>query len=204
MTAFSKYYLFFVSIAIAATLMLIVFHGLLYWYQPVPKSELAVLHDWVWHYFLVEPMPVLPNTDLLDMRSRRHLLDVKIILNNLWGTLLISILVSLFLLVRFRHELKKLTKHVFYVNILIFSGFVILVFLDFRSAFVEVHYLLFPVNSWFFAQDSLLIQLFPLGYFQQFFYLWFAGCITLSLCLFMLSCRWPDFHEKSPHANRNP
>jgi hypothetical protein len=137
------------------------------------------------------------------MRSRRHLLDVKVILHGIWYCLWGGLIISATLLIWLRKNLNNLIWHVFFVNSLILICLFFVISVNFSSAFIDMHHLLFPVGSWVFAKDSLLIQLFPLAYFQQFFYLWFGICVLLSLCLFALSCRWGSLREKSAYANRN-
>lgn len=172
-------FVFLGSVVAVPVVMLFFFHLLLYTFQPQAPDDLKDAGEWIWRYLLDDPSLRLPNTDLLDMRSRRHMLDVKRILVELrhiwWG---VTATFLLLFLLQWRKRLRL-------AQTLCWSGYIglgtllaggMLAVLNFRWAFIMLHYLLFSGMTWVFPADSVLIRLFPLNYFQQFFIYWVAAC----------------------------
>nr|CAA6805302.1 MAG: Unknown protein [uncultured Thiotrichaceae bacterium] len=113
--------------------------------------------------------PLLIGSPQLNSKEERHLLDVKRILQNVsWITLLATTLAIFGLLLCWRKKgviikyigrsgLIGLTFTMTYLSV---SGF--------RNNFIWLHSLLFPPDSWWFNEESTLIRLFPLEFFQEF------------------------------------
>ena len=156
-------------------IMLTWFHALLYGFHPALPDELQPLSRWLWDYLLYNPYFDLPNTDLLTLRERRHMLDVKYALHDIRQTWWFSIGVWLGLLVaQYRPiaQRRLALRMSLYVGMSIIGIAAIMAVIDFHASFNLLHHLFFTDHSWVFPAGSLLIQLFPLHYFQQFFVIW--------------------------------
>ncbi|MDD5391847.1 MAG: DUF1461 domain-containing protein [Thiothrix sp.] len=169
--------------------MLSIFHLLLETSHPTVEPGLQALSNWLWDYLLQDPIPNLPNTDLLDMRSRRHMLDVKrtlLAVQQIWyvASSLLALLVAM--QIRNKRLLVKSLYYTSYLGLGVLGIVGVLTSLSFRWSFNYIHQLLFTNQSWVFSLDSALIQLFPIHYFQQFFIYWsLAGGVTFLLLLFI-------------------
>lgn len=180
--------------------MLLVFHLLLYGLQPDIPADLQETGRWLWHYLLHDPTPSLPNTDLLDMPARRHMLDVKRILLDMrhaWWVITAVFLLLLAMAARKRMLLAQALRWSAYAGLGTLAAGALLAVLNFRWAFVMLHYLLFTEQNWVFAADSALIRLFPLTYFQQFFLYWLFLSV-MGFLLLLLAARFLRIHHANP------
>ena len=171
-------------------IMLTWFFVLLYWLHPTLPPELTPLSNWLWDYLLHNPHFDLPNTDLLVMRERRHMLDVKHALFDMRHVWWFSLGLWLSLLAaqyrpttQWRLALRMTT----YVGVTIVSIAGIMATVDFHASFNLLHYLFFTGRSWVFPAGSLIIQLFPLNYFEQFFMIWSGLAISTWVGLWWIS-----------------
>jgi integral membrane protein (TIGR01906 family) len=117
-----------------------------------------------------------PQIFLFTPDENRHLLDVKILIDEFTGILYVSaglaIALLLLLLLFFPKQLARRIG-----RLLLWSGAITLVLtilfivlaLNFSWAFTEFHLVLFPQGNWSFPSDSYLIQLFPREFFYDFF-----------------------------------
>ena len=173
---------------VTTTIILTVWLALVYFYHPTPPIELSNINVFVWDYLLHDPIFSLPNTTLLDIRSRRHLLDVKKVISNTQQLLIIlSLLLPLLLFWR-RKQIKVIGCYVAYLGftfLCVLSGISLFAF---RFFFNALHQLFFPAQTWIFAPDSVLIQLFPLTYFQYFTGIGMGISLLLFSVLFIFSC----------------
>lgn len=184
---------------LTTSIMLAAFHLLLHTQRPEISPELQASSQWVWQYLLHEPTLHLPNTSLLDISARRHLLDVKRILVTFQHTTLILAVfgaVLVFLQARPAARLLHLLGWTGRMGMSLMAIGMILGIVDFRWAFIQLHKLLFLERTWVFPDDSLLIRLFPLEYFQQFFLYWVFLCVMSFLLLLLTAHFW-----RTPHAH---
>lgn len=123
----------------------------------------------------------LPDFDFLNLAEKRHLLDVWRLfasLEQLFYWVLFSSAVLLVLQQRFaKGGVVLRTGYLGSVSVLV-SGLLMLL-VGFVPLFILVHTFLFPVGTWVFPDDSILIQLFPLDYFFR-FGLVYMGMLSLS------------------------
>lgn len=142
--------------------------------QQEPSLKLEKMREKTWDYLLHEKYSSLPNIKGYTIQERRHLLDVKRRLSQLEKSLLLSSILSVFLIglnARRRGRLNAViqlsSKIAFSVMMLI----TIVSLVSFKYVFSWLHQLLFNHGSWIFLEESYLIQLFPYHYFKEFFFL---------------------------------
>ncbi|MBC8444449.1 DUF1461 domain-containing protein [Candidatus Woesearchaeota archaeon] len=104
-----------------------------------------------------------------------HMADVKKVIKNMNSFLLINIILSTLLLLHistklnnkeFKKFLSKYLKTGGIITLIIISTLFILT-LNFDFTFNLFHSLLFQPGTWIFPENSILIQLFPITFFQQ-------------------------------------
>jgi integral membrane protein (TIGR01906 family) len=122
-----------------------------------------------------------------------HMEDVRELLKNIFilfsvSVLLFIILVLLIMLLRRGNSLKKTG-----LILLWSSSFTLLIFLvflilstNFSSLFDNFHVIFFPQGNYMFPEGSLLITMFPFGFFFQFFIRLAISSSALALIMFIL------------------
>jgi len=106
-----------------------------------------------------------------NQREVSHLYDVKNLIKKTYQTslffaiLLISLLVYLFK----TKNTKIISKSLFHGGTISLGIIILIIFLfsNFHFAFTLFHKLFFAQGTWLFAQQDLLIQLFPLTFFKK-------------------------------------
>ncbi len=157
----------FVSICFATFIILFNFNSLLY--NPDFVSGLLENKD------AIEPTNKLINyfqntgdlPDIFkDQREINHLKDVKSAINFYTIVLFILFLVCLsYILLSKKENTRRMLK---LGCIFLFLFAFLLVVLPFTPLFQIFHQVLFTQGSWLFAQNSVLIQFYPLTFFQAF------------------------------------
>ena len=148
---------------------------LIHTFHPQLAPHLQPLSTALWDYLLPDPTEALPNFIWLDMRARRHMLDVKHALSTVQHLTYWSLGIWLALLgvqYRLRQQWQRALKASVVVGVVILASAAGAALLDFRASFSALHHLFFTNQSWVFPRTNTLIQLYPLTYFQQFFLLW--------------------------------
>jgi len=146
------------------------------------------LQQTTWNYLLENPYEHLINTKAYSIEERRHLLDVKRLINDFKQGLLITFgifLVLVLLLIVKKQVSKNDIVEINTISIVAVLGVSLLGIAFFNHFFNQLHTLFFHEGSWVFLETSLLIQLFPYRYFQEFFMI--VLLITGGLSLFF---RW--------------
>ena len=156
----------FISFIVLIAIYLTVFELLLHHFHFSLNSEInkPTVNSSIWRYLLHQKYIAFIDLDLLTIHEKRHLLDVKRVLNKtaiLWITF--SSLSFFILIVFFR----KIVKIIALLGMALNGLFLLLTF-NFLNAFQFFHTLFFRHQSWVFLKDSLLIECFPLLYFQEF------------------------------------
>jgi len=168
------------SIIVLTGIYLSIFELLLYnFHSPINSKIIEPLaHYNTWMYLLHQKYISFIEVDLLNIHEKRHLLDVKRVFKTtyiLW--MLFSSLAFVILVIFFRRVVKYIALFGLSLNTL----FLLLSF-NFLNCFELFHTLFFKQNSWIFMKNSLLIEWFPLVYFQDFF----SFFLLLSFSFFIL------------------
>ena len=175
-----KTFYIFLSLIVLTGIYLSTFEFLLYHFHSPIYGEIInpSAHNTTWTYLLHQKYITFIELDLLNIHEKRHLLDVKRVFNTtyiLW--MLSASLGFLILTVCFRNVIKYIATIGLSLN-----TFALLLSFNFLNSFELFHTLFFKQNSWIFLQNSLLIQWFPLVYFQDFFSLF----LVLTFSFFLL------------------
>jgi integral membrane protein (TIGR01906 family) len=157
-------------------------------YEVLNKGDVVKLTENVYDYFKYkrdfEAFELKGNFKFFNESEISHLDDVRILLKKLMIIFYISIaLFAVLTLLLVEKKLKRFLKNIS-LSALISSSvliclFVLLYFLgnDFWALFDRFHYIFFPQGNWAFPEGSLIITIFPFGFFYDFFF----KLITVSL-----------------------
>ncbi|CAA6812616.1 MAG: Unknown protein [uncultured Sulfurovum sp.] len=174
---------FLLTIIVLISLYLSVFELLLYsFHSPLGNTiKNPTLQEATWTYLIHQKYMGFIELDTYTIYEKRHLLDVKKVFEKTYDLWIIFTLLSVVILLFF---FKKIIKSVIALGISI--NILLIVFsLNFIKSFELFHNLFFKNNSWIFSNDSLLIQLFPLHYFQEFFILLLLLTFSIFILLYM-------------------
>lgn len=165
------------------------------------------LGDAVWQrqeivdYLLGKGMQVLPGINFLNLAEQRHLLDVRRLFAAVdklfYGVLLVSLLLAVWRQYWLKGSVLRLAGYLGLVSILLLGLLMLLGW--FVPLFILLHTLLFPAGTWVFPDDSILIQLFPLGYFFRFGLL-YVGALAL---IFIGLIVFHKLNKEDVHAYRD-
>jgi len=176
-----KYCYIALSIIIIIGIYLTIFELILcHFHYPFYDEALEnhVAYAETWNYLLKQKYITFIDLDLFNLYEKRHLLDVKKILKEshvLW--MMFGSLAFLLLVIFFKRVVKYIARFG-----LISTLFLTLLAFDFQNSFRLFHTMIFTNQSWIFLKNSLLIELFPTLYFQEFF----AMFLLISASIFSL------------------
>ena len=159
-------------------------------YEVLDKSDVKQLTENVYDYFKYkrdfETFELKGNIKFFNETEISHLDDVRILLKKLLTVFYVSIaLFAVFTVLLIEKKPKKFLKNIS-LSVLISSAvliclFVLLYFLgnNFWALFDKFHYIFFPQGNWAFPEGSLIITIFPFGFFYDFF----LKLVTVSLII---------------------
>ena len=170
------------------TLLLSLFEVTILWFHS-PLNTIpfnASIRESTWLYLLKQHYVTFIDIDAYTIQEKRHLLDVKRSLEEVYQ-------LWLFLLGFVFLGFKVIAKHyqIFLYRSSILGLTVLFILLlslfDFLENFKFLHSLVFLENTWIFPKNSLLIELFPLHYFQEFLVLVVLQSFILFLVLYFVN-----------------
>lgn len=121
-----------------------------------------------------------------------HLVDVKELMQGFDILFYLLLLFCTLTLTYYKRKQENLKKILYYGGILTLSlagVILILVIVNFNFAFTFFHSILFPQGNWLFPENSLLIQIFPIGFFVAVSVKIFLLAIGLAILIIILSKR---------------
>jgi|AAUQ01.1.fsa_nt_gi hypothetical protein len=170
-----KFLLLLASILIYIVISLSSFIFLLYTFHSPFGYDIVELkaHNLTWTYLIKQKYISFIDLDIFSIHEKRHLLDVKRLFSRIYEFWIISSVVSILLLTFFYLKcfIREVFRYVIYIGVFI-NSLLVISSLFFRNSFELLHRVLFPVNSWIFPENSILIKWFPLEYFVEFFLLY--------------------------------
>jgi integral membrane protein (TIGR01906 family) len=159
-------------------------------YEILDKSDVKKLTENVYDYFKYkrdfETFELKGNIKFFNETEISHLNDVRILLKKLLTVFYIS--TALFVLLTILLVEKKTNRFLKNISLsaLISSAALICLFIlfyffgnNFWVLFEKFHYIFFPQGNWAFPEGSLIITIFPFGFFYDFFF----KLITVSLVI---------------------
>jgi len=123
-----------------------------------------------------------------------HLNDVRVLLKKIIFIFYVSLALFLILLIVIFEK-----KYLFYIKnigyIFLFSSCVLIFFLvslyflgnNFPYLFENFHYIFFPQGNWAFPENTLIITIFPFGFFYDFFFKLLGSSFIISIILFIFA-----------------
>ena len=119
-----------------------------------------------------------------------HLEDVKRVMKFV-DVLFYTLLLTLTLIITYyknqKEQLRKLFLYGGKTTIIVLAVFLLYTLLNFNDAFTLFHKIFFPQGNWMFAEDSLLIQTFPIEFFVGISRIIFAGTLGGGILFILLS-----------------
>jgi integral membrane protein (TIGR01906 family) len=180
----------FIALLLGLSIMITLFSYHQTQFPSIPLSEYQQsLQQATWHYLLEEPYEHLINSKTYSIEERRHLLDVKRLINDFKQGVLVTLGIFLVFVVLLLVVKKQVSKddiiQINTISIIAALGFGLFGIVFFNHFFNQLHTLFFHNGSWIFSEMSLLIKLFPYRYFQEFFVI-----VLLIIGSFSLFFRW--------------
>jgi len=195
-----KLFYFLLAITFLIALYLTIFELLLHSFHAPFNGTIKdpIVHDTTWSYLIEQEYITFIELDLFNIYEKRHLLDVKKVLENSYSLWLyfssLSLLILTIVIITSKNTLKIVSQYM--VNLGIISLLILLgSSFNFLNTFNLFHSFFFTQNSWMFPKESLLIETFPLRYFQEFFLLFLV--LTFLVLIFL------KFYAKISDENFN-
>jgi uncharacterized membrane protein len=128
-------------------------------------------HSLTWIYLLKQKYITFIDLDIFTLHEKRHLLDVKRLFEKIYSIWIILSTLSILSIISLYLKAKKsfflVFRYSFFIGLIV-TLLSIFIATDFLDSFKLLHQLLFPQHSWVFPNGSILIEWFPLSYFQEF------------------------------------
>lgn len=164
-------------------------------YGSIDRQDVQKLTESVFNFFKsgapFEKFSLKGGLQYFNSNEISHLNDVRVLLSRILLLFYISsMLFIIFTLLLIEKSWKAFIKNLSLI-MLISSAFV-LIFLaalymlatNFSYLFENFHYLFFPQGNWAFPEGSLIITIFPFGFFYDFFFSLVMSSLIASLVLF--------------------
>jgi integral membrane protein (TIGR01906 family) len=159
-------------------------------YEVLDKNDVKKLTENVYDYFKYkrdfESFELKGNVKFFNETEISHLNDVRILLKKLLTVFYISIALFALLTILLvekkpKRFLKNISLSAMISSAVLICLFALLYFLgnNFWALFDKFHYIFFPQGNWAFPEGSLIITIFPFGFFYDFFF----KLITVSLII---------------------
>ena len=169
-----KFFSIFLALWLSFALLLGAFELTLYLFHSPFGSTIIEpeVHAKTWEYLLRQEYIAFIDLDIFTIHEKRHLLDVKRLFESIYSIWVISLVSTLFVVAflyfRAREMVELVRRYIFWIGAVVIIGSFLVVAIGFLDSFGWLHQLLFPANSWYFAEGSILIVWFPIVYFQEF------------------------------------
>lgn len=164
-------------------------------YGSIDRQDAQKLTESVFNFFKsgapFEKFNLKGGLQYFNSNEISHLNDVRVLLSRILLVFYISsMLLTIFTLLLIEKSWKAFIKNLSLI-MLISSAFV-LIFLaalymlasNFSHLFENFHYVFFPQGNWAFPEGSLIITIFPFGFFYDFFFSLVMSSLIASLVLF--------------------
>ncbi|MCL4417512.1 MAG: DUF1461 domain-containing protein [Actinobacteria bacterium] len=166
-------------------------------YDVLDRSDVAKLTQQVFEFFKsgkeFESFKLKTNYNYFNDDEKSHLLDVKIIINNILilfycslAVFLILILI-LYLVTKKNYKFLRPVSLIFLISSSVFIFFILLLYFfasNFTELFENFHLIFFPQGNWAFPEGSLMITMLPFGFFYDFFFKLISTSLIIALVLF--------------------
>ena len=167
-------------------------------YEVLDKNDVKKLTENVYDYFKYkrdfETFELKGNIKFFNETEISHLNDVRILLKKIMTVFYISIaLFVLFTILLVEKKRKRFLKNIS-LSAMISSAVLICLFIllyffgnNFWALFEKFHYIFFPQGNWAFPEGSLIITIFPFGFFSDFFYKLITVSVVIAVILLALA-----------------
>ncbi len=167
-------------------------------YKTLDKSDVKQLTENVYDYFKYkrdfEAFDLKGNIKFFNESEISHLDDVRILLKKIFIIFYISIALFVLLTILLIEKrpwkfLKNISLSALISSAVLISLFAILYFLgnNFWALFDRFHYIFFPQGNWAFPEGSLIITIFPFGFFYDFFFKLIVTSLVTAAILLVLA-----------------
>lgn len=166
-------------------------------YEILDRSDAEKITRQVFEFFKsgkeFENFKLKGNINYFNDDEIKHLLDVKILLNKIFilfycclaAFLLLTLL--LYLIIKKTYRFLCNISLVFLISSSVFILLVLLLYFlgsNFSGLFEKFHFIFFPQGNWAFPEGSLIITIFPFGFFYDFFFKIILYSFIMALVLF--------------------
>jgi integral membrane protein (TIGR01906 family) len=167
-------------------------------YEVLDRSDTAKITRQVFEFFKsgkeFESFKLKGNIDYFNDTEISHLLDVKILINKIFVLFYCCLSIFLILALILYLITKKIYKFIrgicliFLISSSVFILFVLILYFfgnNFFALFEKFHFIFFPQGNWAFPEGSLIITIFPYGFFYDFFFKLILNSLIIALVLFI-------------------
>ncbi len=166
-------------------------------YEFLDRDDVRIITQNTFDFFKgirgYERFDLKSDIDFFKQNEIDHLEDVRVLVSNIFISLYISIFLflALSLLLLFEKSVLRYLKDIC-ITLLASSSFILvsIIFLyflgnNFSSLFGNFHLVFFPQGNWQFPEGSLIITIFPFGFFYDFFFKLLISSTIIALVLFI-------------------
>ncbi|MBE3095111.1 MAG: DUF1461 domain-containing protein [Actinobacteria bacterium] len=166
-------------------------------YEILDRSDAAKITRQVFEFFKsgkeFESFKLKGNINYFNDNEISHLMDVKILLNKIFVlfycclAIFLILALILYLINRKIYKFLRGISLIFLISSSVFILFVLLLYFfgnNFFELFENFHLIFFPQGNWAFPEGSLIITIFPFGFFYDFFFKLILNSLIIALVLF--------------------
>ncbi len=166
-------------------------------YEFLDRDDVRILTQNTFDFFKgirgYERFDLKSDIDFFNQNEIDHLEDVRVLFRYIFISLYISIFLflALSLLLLFEKSVLRYLKDIC-LTLLASSSFILVLILflyflgtNFSSLFGNFHLVFFPQGNWQFPEGSLIITIFPFGFFYDFFFKLLISSTIIALVLFI-------------------
>jgi len=166
-------------------------------YEILDRNDTAKITTQVFEFFKYgkefESFKLKGNINYFNNDEISHLTDVKILLNKIFIlfycclTIFLILVLVLYLINRKIYKFLREISLIFLISSSIFIFLVLLLYFfgnNFSQLFENFHLIFFPQGNWAFPEGSLIITIFPFGFFYDFFFKLILYSLFIALVLF--------------------
>jgi integral membrane protein (TIGR01906 family) len=166
-------------------------------YKVLDRNDTAKITRQVFEFFKsgkeFESFKLKRNINYFNDNEISHLSDVKILLNKIFIlfycclSIFLALTLILYLATKQIYKFLQGISLIFLISSAVYIFFILLLFFfgnNFPELFENFHLIFFPQGNWAFPEGSLIITIFPFGFFYDFFFKLILNSLIIALVLF--------------------
>ena len=163
-------------------------------YEVLDKNDVAVITASVFNFFKhgqqFKKFNLKGNINYFNENEISHLNDVRILLGKIfiifYSSIVMAVILTFLLIDKNHFKFLRNISIVFLISssiLIIFLAVLYFLASNFGSLFDKFHLSFFPQGNWAFTEGSLIITIFPFGFFYDFFFKLLTSSFIISIIL---------------------